>query len=50
MCIMFTISRRFENGNGIEQNTEKAIARYQKAADAGHEKAAARLAELTGKE
>lgn len=45
---MYNVARRYELGNGVEQNLEKAIEWYQKAADAGNEKAAQRLAELTG--
>ena len=45
---MYTIGRRYELGNGVEQNIETAIEWYQKAAEAGNKKAADRLAELTG--
>lgn len=39
---MYAIGRRFELGNGVDQNAETAIAWYQKAAE--------RLAGMTGKE
>ena len=46
---MSTVGKRYELGKGVEQNIEAAIEWYRKAAEAGNEKAAERLAELTGK-
>lgn len=40
------LGRRYETGDGLQENGIRAVAQYRKAAEAGHREACARLAEM----